>query len=102
MPAQIDDRVLEQRLCTLEKAQHCKPRVTGMMEVSSRTAEHYDLFRINPIHYGRTRGLSDADAIDLFIHAANVGLFEMDWHLLCSYCPQVVGSFRELDKVHSH
>jgi class 3 adenylate cyclase len=39
-------------------------------------------------------------AIDLFIHAAKVGLFEMDWQLLCAYCPQIAGSFRELDRVH--
>ena len=28
------------------------------------------------------------------------GLFEMDWLLICAYCPQVAGSFRELDQVH--
>src|SRR5438105_8891827 len=44
--------------------------------------------------------LSEADAIELFVHAAKVGLFEMDWLLICAYCPQVAGSFRELDQVH--
>ena len=34
------------------------------------------------------------------MHAAKVGLFEMDWLLICAYCPQVAGSFRELDQVH--
>ena len=102
MPAQIDDSVLEQRLSDLDKARHWNPQLIPMLEVFIRTADDYDLFRINPIHYGSTRGLSDAEAIDLFIYAAKVGLFEMDWQLLCSYCPQVVGSFRELDKVHSH
>ena len=71
-----------------------------MLELFVRTADDYDLFRINPIQYGSTAGLPDADAIELFIHAAKVGLFEMDWQLLCAYCPQVAGSFRELDKVH--
>ena len=31
---------------------------------------------------------------------AKAGLFEMDWLLLCAYCPQVAGGFRELDQVH--
>ena len=31
---------------------------------------------------------------------AKAGLFEMDWLLICAYCPQVAGSFRELDQVH--
>jgi hypothetical protein len=34
------------------------------------------------------------------VHAAKVGLFEMQWLLICAYCPQVAGSFRELDQVH--
>jgi class 3 adenylate cyclase len=27
-------------------------------------------------------------------------VFEMDWLLICAYCPQVAGSFRELEQVH--
>jgi len=102
MPLEIDDNVLEQRLSDLEKAHAWSPRVISKLEAFIRTADDYDLFRVNPIQYAGSRGLSEAEAIDLFIHAAKVGLFEMDWQLLCAYCPQVVGSFRELDKVHSH
>jgi class 3 adenylate cyclase len=102
MPAQINESVLEQRLSELENALHWNPLVISKLETFIRTADDYDLFRINPIQYGNARGMSDAEAIDLFIYAAKVGLFEMDWQLLCAFCPQVVGSFRELDKVHSH
>lgn len=45
-------------------------------------------------------GLDEAEVIELFVHAAKVGLFEMQWLLICAYCPQVAGSFRELDQVH--
>jgi class 3 adenylate cyclase len=102
MPAQIDDGILEHRLSELEKAHNWNPRVISKLETFIRTADDYDLFRINPIQYGNARGLSEGEAIDLFIFATKVGLFEMDWQLLCAFCPQVVGSFRELDKVHSH
>src|SRR5258708_6773931 len=102
MPAQIDESFLEQQLSELEKAHNWHPRVISKLETFIRTADDYDLFRINPIQYGSTRGLTNEEAIDLFIYAAKVGLFEMDWQLLCAFCPQVVGSFRELDKVHSH
>jgi class 3 adenylate cyclase len=102
MPAQIDEGILEQRLSELESAFHWNPLVISKLETFIRTADDYDLFRINPIQYGSARGMSDTEAIDLFIYAAKVGLFEMDWQLLCAFCPQVVGSFRELDKVHSH
>jgi hypothetical protein len=102
MPAQIDDRILEHRLSELEKAHNWNPRVISKLETFIRTADDYDLFRINPIQYGNARGMSDAETIDLFIFASKVGLFEMDWQLLCAFCPQVAGSFRELEKVHSH
>jgi class 3 adenylate cyclase len=96
----IDESVLKQRLADLAAAKSWHPRVLSALETFVRTADDYDVFRINPIRYGATNGLSDADAIDLFIYAAKVGLFEMDWQLLCAYCPQIAGSFRELDKVH--
>ncbi|MEP7358216.1 MAG: DUF5939 domain-containing protein, partial [Anaerolineales bacterium] len=102
MPAPIDESVLERRLTELEKAHDWNPRVISRLETFIRTADDYDLFRINPLQYGSTHGLSETDAIDLFLYAAKVGLVEMDWQILCAFCPQVVGSFRELDKVHAH
>jgi len=100
LPSSIDESVLTQRLSELALAGSWDPRVLSTLETAIRTADDYDLFRITPIQYGATAGLSDADAIELFVHASKVGLFEMDWQFLCAYCPQIAGSFRELDKVH--
>lgn len=100
LPSSIDQSVLKQRMSELAVAGSWDARVLSTLETTIRTADDYDLFRINPIRYGGTAGLSDADAIELFVHASKVGLFEMDWQLLCAYCPQIAGSFRELDKVH--
>src|SRR5258707_11182170 len=47
-----------------------------------------------------SRTALETEGIELFVHAAKVGLFEMQWLLICAYCPQVAGSFRELDQVH--
>ncbi|MBX3062484.1 MAG: adenylate/guanylate cyclase domain-containing protein [Anaerolineae bacterium] len=102
MPAKIDEAVLEQRLTALEQAHSWSPRVVSKLETFIRTADDYDLFRVNPVQYGSSKAMSEAEAVDLFIYAAKVGLFEMDWNMLCAFCPQVVGSFRELEKVHSH
>jgi hypothetical protein len=100
LPSPILDGVLKERLSELAAAKSWDPRALSALESFVRTADDYDLSRINPIQYGRTAGLSDAYAIELFVHAAKVGLFEMDWQLLCAYCPQVAGSFRELERVH--
>ncbi|WP_456621400.1 MULTISPECIES: DUF5939 domain-containing protein [unclassified Bradyrhizobium] len=98
--ASINESVLTQRLSELESARNWPPPVLQGLERFIRTGDDYDLFRINPINYATVNGLSEADGIDLFVHAAKVGLFEMQWLLICAYCPQVAGSFRELDQVH--
>jgi class 3 adenylate cyclase len=96
----INERLLKQRLTDLQTARTWTPNTVLELERFIRTADDYDLFRVNPIQFANANGLSEANGIDLFVHAAKVGLFDMDWLLICAYCPQVAGSFRELDQVH--
>jgi len=67
-----------------------------------RAGEEEALFRINPIRFAAERSIAEAEAIDLFLHGTAVGLFEMDWLLLCPMCSDVVESFRSLTHLHSH
>ena len=96
----VNENLLKRRLTELEAAGSWAPDVLPGLERFIRTADDYDLFRVNPIQYASANGLGEADGIELFVHAAKAGLFEMDWLLICAYCPQVAGSFRELDQVH--
>ena len=99
-PSLVNESLLRQRLTDLEVARTWASDVLAGLEHFIRTADDYDLFRVNAIQYAGATGLSEAEGIELFVHAAKVGLFEMDWLLICAYCPQVAGSFRELDQVH--
>ena len=73
MPAQIDESILEQQLSELETAHYWNPRVISKLETFIRTADDYDLFRINPLQYGSTRGLSNAEiAVKLRVSDATV------------------------------
>jgi class 3 adenylate cyclase len=96
----VNDSLLRQRLTELDTIASWAPHILSGLERFIRTASDYDLFRVNPIQYATATGLSEAEGIELFVHAAKVGLFEMQWLLTCAYCPQVAGSFRELDQVH--
>ena len=96
----VNESVLQERLSAVGSASNLEPRIIAELETFVRTADDFDLFRVNPIKYGTSSSLSETDAIELFLHAAKTGLFDMDWLLLCAYCPQVAGSFRELDQVH--
>jgi class 3 adenylate cyclase len=44
--------------------------------------------------------MAENEAIDLFLYAAKLGLFEMDWHLVCPSCGHVIDNFNDLSAVH--
>jgi class 3 adenylate cyclase len=100
--ANIHEAVLDEKLTELEKARQWSPRVISKLETFIRTGDDYDLFRINPIQYAADRGMSEQEAIDLFLYGVKAGLFEMEWHLICKMCGQVVDNFRSMDRLHGH
>ena len=72
-----------------------------------RSAEDHDLFRINPIAFATARNVSESEAIDLFLEAAAIGMFRMDWMVICPLCSSVIESFGSLkalstDHYHCH
>ena len=70
VPSPVKEGILSQRLGALGSAGDWAPKALPELERFVRTADDYDLFRVNPIQYGHTVDLPEADAIDLFVHAA--------------------------------
>jgi len=62
----------EQRLGALGSARSWGTECPRELERFIRTADDYDLFRVNPIHTAARRPVR-GDAIELFLHAARVG-----------------------------
>ncbi len=98
----IDEKKLEERLAALEKAKSWSPRVVSRLETLIRTGAEEALFRINPVQFAAEKSIAESEAIDLFLHAAAAGLFDMDWLLVCPTCSDVVESFRNLGTLHNH
>ncbi|WP_407176623.1 DUF5939 domain-containing protein [Bradyrhizobium sp. STM 3562] len=98
----IDEKKLEERLVALEAARSWSPRVVSRLEMLLRSGTDEALYRINPIQFATEKSIAEAEAIDLFLHACVVGLFDMDWLLVCPMCSDVVESFRSLRKLHTH
>jgi class 3 adenylate cyclase len=94
-----NESIFEQRFAALETARRWSPRVLSRLEEAIRHGSDRDLFRINPMAFGARFGIAEAEAIDLFVHSSAVGLFEMDWLLLCPICACVVESFGNLKSV---
>src|SRR3954467_13972856 len=55
-----------------------------------------ELCRINALDFGKQYGLTDDQSIDVFLHAAKRGLFEMSWNLLCKGCGSVMSTAEHL------
>ena len=99
---QIDEVRIEQGLTDLEGAASWSPRVVSKLEMLLRTGDDFDLFRVNPLRYADQQGIEEREAIDLFLHAVNVGLFDLDWLIVCGACSNVFNSFRKLESLDPH
>jgi class 3 adenylate cyclase len=100
--ATLNEHLLDEKLAALEAARAWSPRVISKLETVIRTSDDDTLFRINPIRYAADKGLSQDEGIDLFLHGTKIGLFEMEWHLVCPYCGHIYESFRQLNEMHNH
>jgi hypothetical protein len=98
----INEPGLEDALTRLEQARGWSPRVVSRLESTIRTADDFDPFRINPIQYAADKNLDEQESIDLFLQGSKLGLFELQWRLVCAFCGHVVESLRYLSSVHSH
>ena len=100
--ASIDEKLLDERLTALESARTWSPRLVSKLESHIRSASDAELLRINPISFAAEKNLAEEEAIDLFLHASALGLFEMNWILICPVCSCVIDSFRALKNLRSH
>jgi class 3 adenylate cyclase len=99
---ELNEVVLEDRLAALESASSWSPRVVSRLEAWIRTGDDYDLFRINPLRYAAEQKLDELESIDLFLHATKVGLFDLDWLIVCGSCSNVFDRFRALEALDPH
>jgi class 3 adenylate cyclase len=99
MATLVDEATLDERLAKLEAARPWSPRVVSRLEALIRSGDDDALFRVNPLAFAAERGMAEEEAVDLFLHATALGLFEMDWLLICPMCACAVESFAQLRAV---
>src|SRR5687767_1097238 len=100
--APLNEVLLDERLAQLEGASSWSPRLISKLEAFIRTADDYALFRVNPMQFAAEKGVAENEAIDLFLHASKLGLFDLEWNLICGCCGQVFRSLRSIGKLHTH
>jgi len=96
------DAHLESKMTEIERARSWSPRVVSKFEALIRDGDDRSLYRVNPLAFARDRAVAEAEAIDLFLHAARCGLFEMHWDVLCPQSGMVLDSFGALRTLKTH
>jgi class 3 adenylate cyclase len=95
----MDSITLEQKTQALahypEIGEALARRFTGILAKS----DDWALFRVNPLRFAQQHDLSPQKAIDLFVHAARVGLFDFDFNQLCAWCGGVEYSYEGLGDI---
>ncbi len=59
----------------------------------------YQAARINPFAFAEAAGIGVETAIDLFVHGAKLGLFDLEWGMVCPLCGVIAHAVTELDRV---
>ena len=98
----VDELLLERRMTEIEQARPWSPRVISKLETLIRSGDDHSLYRINPLAFARERAMAEPEAIDLFLHAARSGLFDMSWDVLCPQSGMVLDSFGALRTLKTH
>jgi len=101
MDIKVSQDRLEEALGTMEKARNWSPRVISKLENAIHTADDEDLFRVNPMQWASDKNMDEREAIDLFLHSAKVGMFYMEWNVICPCCGKITQSLRDLHSVQS-
>lgn len=67
-----------------------------------RKASDEQLFKINPLDFAAENGISEREAIDLFVQASHEGLFHFSWDILCPGCGLALTTSNALHGLSNH
>ncbi len=81
--------------------QSAKPDIVDAIERLVHEAPDRKLGRVNALAFAASHGLDDEDAINAFLHASRLGLFDMSWNILCPGCGGVLDANTSLKTVQS-
>jgi Family of unknown function (DUF5939) len=98
----VQERLLESKMTEIEQARAWSPRVISKFETLIRSGDDLSLYRVNPLTFARDRAISEAESIDLFLHATRSGLFDMRWNVVCPQSGMVLESFGALRTLKTH
>src|SRR5579872_6575715 len=77
------------------------PTVADAIARLIETGEDHELNRVNVLEFSTARGLDEEKAISGFLHASRLGLFDLNWNVLCPGCSGVLDAHDTLKSLRS-
>lgn len=90
---------LEKKLAVLEHYPRLDRETIQKFGKIVRELGDWDLFRMDPLRFSRTHGFDFAAATELFIHAAKIGLLDLEYLMFCPFCGGTEYSHSSLNHV---
>jgi class 3 adenylate cyclase len=76
--------------------QTADPKVVDAIQQLIETGEDHELNRINLLDFSARTGLDEEKVISGFLHASQLGLFDLTWNVLCPGCGGVLDAHSTL------
>ena len=77
------------------------PAVADAILALIKDGADHELNRINALDFSRRRGLEEEQVISGFLHASQLGLFDLTWNVLCPGCGGVLDAHDTLKSLRS-
>ncbi|MDH5654897.1 MAG: DUF5939 domain-containing protein [Spirochaetia bacterium] len=91
-----DETQFEKVIKDLNSIKKWKPGLTETLEKYIREGSDFELLYINTKKFSADYNFPHRDVLDLFLHAAKLGIFKIEWNLRCPQCGDRVLSFSSL------
>jgi class 3 adenylate cyclase len=62
-------------------------------------SKDWELFRINPLRFAAATGVSEKFAVEFFVHASKIGLFDFQWNIICPGCAGIEYSHASIGEI---
>ena len=79
--------------------QTADPKVADAIQALVETGADHELNRINLIEFAARTGLGEEKVISGFLHASQIGIFDLTWNVLCPGCSGVLGAHDTLKQL---
>ena len=79
--------------------QTADPQVAAAIQHLVETGADHELNRINLIEFAARTGLGEEKVISGFLHASQIGIFDLTWNVLCPGCSGVLGAHDTLKQL---